>query len=80
GDIQIALNEGHRPSAEYVALLRKELPRRFPGVTFSFLPAEIVSQILNFGSPSPVEVQVRGADLKSNYAFAEKVVRKIKQI
>ncbi|MET0231778.1 MAG: efflux RND transporter permease subunit, partial [Rhodanobacteraceae bacterium] len=49
GDIQIALKEGHAPTADYVKKLREELPRRFPGVTFSFPPADIVSQILNFG-------------------------------
>ena len=61
GDIQITLREGHRPTAEYVCALREELPRRFPGVTFSFLPADIVSQILNFGAPAPIDLQIRGA-------------------
>jgi hypothetical protein len=52
GDIQIVLTEGHAPTADYVRRLRAELPRRFPGMTFSFLPADIVSQILNFGAPA----------------------------
>src|SRR5207344_2410376 len=63
GDIQIKLVEGHRPTANYVAELRKQLPERFPGFTFSFLPADIISQILNFGAPSPIDVQVRTSDL-----------------
>ena len=58
GDIQIKLKEGHRPTAEYVAALREELPRQFPGTTFAFLPADIVSQILNFGAPAPIDMQV----------------------
>jgi len=53
GDIQIALNEGHHPTAGYVRTLRERLPREFPGVTFSFPPADIVSQILNFGADRP---------------------------
>ena len=66
GDIQIKLNEGHKPTADYVKLLREELPARFPGVTFSFLPADIVSQILNFGAPAPIDLQIRGPNLQAN--------------
>ena len=57
GDVQIKLAEDHRPTADYVRQLRAELPRRFPGVTFGFLPADIISQILNFGAPAPIDVQ-----------------------
>src|SRR6185295_7160395 len=60
GDIQIKLKEGHQPTAEYVRILREELPQRFPGMTFSFLPADIISQILNFGAPAPIDLQIRG--------------------
>ncbi|WEK44804.1 MAG: hypothetical protein P0Y64_08545 [Candidatus Sphingomonas colombiensis] len=60
GDIMISLKEGHRPTDEIVATLRRELPRRFPGTTFSFLPADITSQILNFGAPAPIDVQISG--------------------
>jgi multidrug efflux pump subunit AcrB len=60
GDFQIALGEGHAPTADYVRKLRDVLPREFPDTTFSFPPADIVSQILNFGSPAPIDVQVRG--------------------
>ena len=80
GDVQIALKEGHRPTAEYVSELRTELPRRFPGVTFSFLSADIVSQILNFGAPTPIDVQVRGANLGANFDLADKLLRKIRTI
>ena len=80
GDIQIALNEGHRPTPEYVKILRDELPKRFPGATFSFLPADIVSQILNFGAPTPIDLQIRGPKLDPAFDYAEKLLRKIKLI
>ena len=74
GDIQIKLKEGHRPTDEYVQALREQLPRAFPGMTFAFLPADIVSQILNFGAPAPIDLQVRGADLDANFAYANKLL------
>jgi multidrug efflux pump subunit AcrB len=80
GDIQISLNEGHAPTADYVSLLRDQLPRRFPGLSFSFLPADIVSQILNFGAPAPIDLQVRGNDLGADYAFAGKLLAQIRHI
>src|ERR1700722_14507361 len=57
GEIQIGLSEDHKPTADYVRAMREELPARFPAVTFSFLPADIVSQILNFGAPAPIDIQ-----------------------
>src|SRR5450759_3369950 len=67
-EILISLNpEHHHPTAQYVRQLRRELPSRFPGVEFFFQPADIVSQILNFGLPAPVDVQVMGADVRANY-------------
>jgi multidrug efflux pump subunit AcrB len=80
GDIQIALNEGHRPTAEYVRTLRERLPREFPGVTFSFPPADIVGQILNFGAPAPIDLQVRGPDLAANFAYANKLLDQIRHV
>src|SRR4029453_7136721 len=80
GDIQIKLREGHRPTAEYVQALREQLPRLFPGMNFSFLPADIVSQILNFGAPAPIDLQIRGADLAANYAYANKLLGRIRRI
>ncbi|MGO9933109.1 MAG: efflux RND transporter permease subunit [Steroidobacteraceae bacterium] len=80
GDIQISLNEGHAPTARYVARLREELPHRFPGTSFSFLPADIVSQILNFGAPAPIDLQVRGNDLGADYAYANKLLEQVRHI
>ncbi|MEQ1715550.1 MAG: efflux RND transporter permease subunit [Hyphomicrobium sp.] len=80
GDVQIALKEGHRPTAEYVSQLRSELPGLFPGVTFSFLSADIVSQILNFGAPAPIDVQVRGTSIAANFELAGKLLRKMRTI
>jgi multidrug efflux pump subunit AcrB len=80
GDIQISLREGHAPTQEYVQRLREELPRRFPGLSFSFLPADIVSQILNFGAPAPIDLQVRGNNLDANFAYANKLLTQIRHV
>jgi multidrug efflux pump subunit AcrB len=80
GDVQISLNPGHRPTADYVSKLRKALPVQFPGSTFSFLPADIVSQILNFGAPAPIDLQVRGSDLSADYTYANEILRRIRRI
>ncbi|MBE8715779.1 efflux RND transporter permease subunit [Cellvibrio polysaccharolyticus] len=79
GDIMISLKPGNR-SAEHIARLRQELPRLFPGTSFSFLPADITSQILNFGSPAPLDVQVTGRNLTNNRAFAEQLLHRIQTI
>jgi multidrug efflux pump subunit AcrB len=80
GDMQIALRKGHRPTAEYVARLRDVLPREFPDTVFSFPPADIVSQILNFGAPAPIDLQVRGSNLEANYAHAQRLLKAIRRI
>ncbi len=80
GDIQISLKPVHRPTADYVKTLREQLPVRFPGATFSFLPADIVSQILNFGSPAPIDLQVRGPDLAANFKYAGELLRRIRLV
>jgi len=80
GDIQIALNEGHHPTAEYVREMRERLPREFPGVTFSFPPADIISQILNFGSPAPIDLQIRGNNLDANYVYADRILREVRDV
>jgi multidrug efflux pump subunit AcrB len=80
GDIQISLNEGHAPTARYVSQLRDVLPRRFPGLSFSFLPADIVSQILNFGAPAPIDLQIRGKNLGEDYAYANGLLAQIRHI
>ncbi len=80
GDIQIKLKEDHRPTAEHVQALREQLPRMFPGMSFAFLPADIVSQILNFGAPAPIDLQIRGANLDANFAYASKLLSRIRRI
>jgi multidrug efflux pump subunit AcrB len=80
GDIQIKLKEGHRPTAEYVQALREQLPQAFPGMTFAFLPADIVSQILNFGAPAPIDLQIRGNDLTANFAYGNRLLSRIRRI
>src|SRR3982075_3839118 len=79
-DVQVKLREGHKPTAEYVQVLREQLPRAFPGMTFAFLPADIVSQILNFGAPAPIDLQIRGADVNANLAYANKLLNRIRRI
>jgi multidrug efflux pump subunit AcrB len=69
-DILVSLAEGHQPTADYVRRLRLSLGRQFPGVQFTFIPADIVSQILSFGLPAPIDVQVVGRDLDANRKFA----------
>ncbi len=77
-DILVALTKDHRPTAEYQHDLRLKLNREFPGVTFYFLPADIVSQILNFGLPAPIDVQIVGRDVQGNREFANKLLDKLK--
>jgi len=80
-EILIGLNtERHRPTAEYVELFRRELPKRFPGVEFFFQPADIVTQILNFGLPAPIDIQVIGSDMQSNYTIAQQIANQMRHI
>ena len=79
-DIMVALAENHHPTAEYVRKLRLRLAREFPGVTFYFLPSDMISQILNFGLPAPINVQVVGQNLAANRRFAEGLTRRLKYI
>lgn len=80
GDFQIALREGHRPTADYIKRLREALPQQFPDTTFSFPPADIVSQILNFGAPAPINVQIRGRNLDANFIYANQLLKRIRSI
>ncbi|WP_323119642.1 efflux RND transporter permease subunit [Burkholderia alba] len=80
GDIMISLDAHHGPTARYVRRLREALPRAFPGTTFSFLPADIVSQILNFGSPAPIDVQVAGPNQAANQRYATELLRKVRLV
>jgi multidrug efflux pump subunit AcrB len=80
GDALIGLKEDHAPTETYIKQLRTVLPRQFPGTTFSFLPADIVSQILNFGLPAPIDVQVIGNNQKDNYAYATALLKRIRTV
>jgi len=79
-DILVSLKPGHRPTADFVRDLRRELPREFPSSTFSFLPADIVTQILNFGLPSPIDVQFEGSDVATSHTLAEKMLTQLRQV
>jgi multidrug efflux pump subunit AcrB len=79
-DILVSLKPGHRPTADFVRDLRRELPRDFPSSTFSFLPADIVTQILNFGLPSPIDVQFEGSDVATSHALAKKMLTQLRQV
>ena len=80
GDILVVLDEHHKPTAGYVKTLRERLPDAFPGSTFSFLPADIISQILNFGAPAPIDVQVSAPDKQKAEAYALELHRKMSSI
>jgi CzcA family heavy metal efflux pump len=80
GEILLSLKPGHRPTEEFVSALRTELPKRFPGVEFFFQPADIVTQILNFGLPAAIDVQFSGASLAENAALATQLVKDIRKI
>ena len=79
-DIMISLAPGHRPTADYVRVLRERLPQDFPGVSFSFLPADIVGQILNFGLPAPIDLQIVGSNMVGNRAYASALYEKLKHV
>ncbi len=79
-DILVTLKEGSPSTNDVVRTLREKLPRAFPGATFSFLPADIVSQILNFGSPAPLDVQIAGSNLSASRAFANKLLAKFRHV
>jgi multidrug efflux pump subunit AcrB len=79
-DILVSLNEDHHPTADYVREMRKSLPQEFPGVTFAFLPADIISQILNFGLPAPIDVEVVGLDIDANRVYAGKLLSQLRQV
>jgi multidrug efflux pump subunit AcrB len=80
GEILMSLKDGHQPTDDFVSLLRAELPKRFPGIEFFFQPADIVTQILNFGLPAAIDVQFTGANLAGNAALAAELTKQIKQI
>jgi multidrug efflux pump subunit AcrB len=77
GDVLITLKENHDPTARYVKQLREMLPRLFPGTSFAFLPADITSQILNFGAPAPIDIMISGPNRLANEAYAKTLLGKI---
>ena len=79
-EILVSLKPGHRPTEEYVHRLRGELPKAFPGVEFFFQPADIVSQILNFGQPAPIDIQLTGQNYARNYVIAQQIANRLRHV
>ena len=79
-DILVSLKEDHHPTANYVEKLRKDLPRAFPEATFYFLPSDIVTQILNFGLPAPIDIQFEGSDIAANRKVANQVLSELHHV
>ncbi|HME71488.1 MAG TPA: efflux RND transporter permease subunit, partial [Myxococcota bacterium] len=79
-DILVSLKEGHAATRDYVRKLREILPREFPGATFYFLPADIVTQILNFGLPAPIDIQIDGSDIEGNRQVADQILSEMRQV
>jgi CzcA family heavy metal efflux pump len=77
-DIQVELSKNHKPTERYVRALRSKLGQDFPGVTFYVLPVDIVTQILNFGLPAPIDLQVIGRNVAANRQFAENLMNQLK--
>jgi multidrug efflux pump subunit AcrB len=79
-DILISLKADHHPTDGYVEKLREELPRKFPGVKFAFLPADIITQILNFGLPAPIDLQIVGPNQAANNTYAQALLKRIRAV
>ncbi len=79
-DILVSLKGDHRPTAEYIAAIRKEMPRNFPGVIFYFLPSDIVTQILNFGLPAPIDIQFETADMVGTRKIANTMLEQLHHV
>ncbi len=79
-EILVSLNPSHRPTEEYVHRLRGELPKAFPGVEFFFQPADIVSQILNFGQPAPIDIQLTGQNYAQNFVIAQQIANRLRHV
>jgi len=79
-DILVSLKEDHHATADYVQRLRESLPREYPGTTFYFLPSDIVTQVLNFGLPAPIDVQIEGADIDGNREVAARMLHEIERV
>ena len=79
-DILISLHHDHHPSADYLRVLRKRLAHDYPGATFYALPADIVTQILNFGIPAPMDIQIEGADVVKNHEIAANLIGELRKV
>jgi CzcA family heavy metal efflux pump len=79
-DIEVSLKPDHHPTADYISALRRELPRQFPTATFYFLPADITTQILNFGIPAPMDIQIEGNDVDASKQIADKLLAQLHQV
>jgi multidrug efflux pump subunit AcrB len=79
-DILISLRPDHHPTEAYVEKLRELLPKRFAGVKFAFLPADIITQILNFGLPAPIDLQIIGPNQDANYLYAQTLLKRIRLV
>jgi multidrug efflux pump subunit AcrB len=79
-DILVSLKEDHHATLDYVQRLRETLPREYPGTTFYFLPSDIVTQVLNFGLPAPVDIQIEGADIEGNREVAARMLQEIERV
>jgi multidrug efflux pump subunit AcrB len=79
-DIEVSLKQDHHPTADYVSALRRDLPQQFPTATFYFLPADITTQILNFGIPAPMDVEIEGNDIETSKPIADKLLAQLRQV
>src|SRR5271168_1463634 len=79
-DVLVSLKEKHHSTADYVRTLRDKLPQEYPGATFYFLPADIVTQTLNFGLPAPIDIQIDGADIMANAQVADKMLKELRHV
>jgi multidrug efflux pump subunit AcrB len=79
-DILVSLKEGHHATSDYVQRLREQLPREYPGTTFYFLPSDIVTQVLNFGLPAPIDIQIEGTDIEGNREVAARMLHEIERV
>ncbi|HTD17421.1 MAG TPA: efflux RND transporter permease subunit [Chthoniobacterales bacterium] len=80
GDIIVSLKEDHGPTNQFIRTIRREMPQRFPDVEFWFPPADIVAQILNFGLPAPINVQIQGLNKNANFQFASRLMSQMRKV
>jgi multidrug efflux pump subunit AcrB len=80
GDIIVSLKENHGPTNQFIRTIRREMPQQFPDVEFWFPPADIVAQILNFGLPAPINVQVQGLNKNANFQFASRLMSQMRKV